>query len=63
MVAVNENQKIPVKEFLDSDENSLYDTISWEVPHLSEQVFEIIIKAVESKSSNESESLKAEAIL
>lgn len=39
----NENKEIEIKEFIDEDKNGLYDRISWIVPHLSEQIFEIII--------------------
>jgi hypothetical protein len=40
---INENRKVKEIDFLDTNNNGLYDRVSWVVPHLSEQYFEIII--------------------
>jgi len=47
----NENKELPIKEFADLNNNGLYDRISWIVPHLSEQIFEIIIDFSTEESS------------
>jgi len=46
------NQEVEILNFYDRDSNGLYDKISWEVPHLSEQVFEIIIDFTEGDNSS-----------
>jgi len=40
---VNEKKEVEINGFYDLDDNGLYDRISWVVPHLSEQVFQITI--------------------
>lgn len=40
---VNEKKGVSITGFYDTDNNNLYDRISWVVPHLSEQIFEIRI--------------------
>ncbi|MGD9276146.1 MAG: hypothetical protein PVJ67_03150 [Candidatus Pacearchaeota archaeon] len=40
----NEDKEVKIKEYLDENNNELIERISWIVPHLSEQVFEIRIE-------------------
>ncbi len=40
---VNENRTIKPNNFYDTDEDRLIDRVSWTVPHLSDQIFEISI--------------------
>jgi len=52
-VTGNQNIDLEDIEFYDSNNDSLYDRISWTVPHLSEQVFEIRINySVDKNDSN-----------
>ncbi len=44
---VNEEKEVDITGFYDLDNNGLYDRISWVVPHLSEQIFEIKINLIE----------------
>jgi len=53
VIWVNENRsEVEIKEFIDSNDNNQYDQISWVVPHLSEQTFEIIINFRTGSSSD-----------
>jgi hypothetical protein len=56
---INEKKEMPIEAFIDSNNNALYDRISWIVPHLSNQTFEIII---ESEEYNCSDELRIDAI-
>ncbi|MGV8151842.1 MAG: hypothetical protein ACP5OG_02080 [Candidatus Nanoarchaeia archaeon] len=54
---INENKEITIDKdfelnYYDTDNNGLYDRISWSVPHLSEQIFKIIIDFEYSVSSD-----------
>lgn len=49
---VNENKNISPKEFYDTNKNGEYDRISWVVPHLSTQIFEVNVTNESGSSSN-----------
>jgi hypothetical protein len=51
----NENKKVKIEKYLDTNDNGLIDRISWIVPHLSEQIFEITITPSTSTASSEIE--------
>ena len=56
------NKKTPVKieQYLDTNDNGLIDRIAWIVPHLSEQIFEVIISETLHEESNTLEIVFAE---
>ena len=50
---VNEGKEIEIKEFIDENNDGLFERVSWVVPHLSEQIFQIIINfSIENSSNN-----------
>lgn len=49
---VNEKKEVEITGFYDLDENGLYDRISWVVPHLSEQIFEVRVNLEETNNTN-----------
>ena len=49
----NENKEIKIKKYLDTNNDGLIDRISWIVPHLSEQIFEITIIPITNDESEE----------
>jgi len=49
---VNEEKSVEITGFYDLDEDGFYERISWVVPHLSEQTFEITINLEEGNSSS-----------
>lgn len=51
---INENETIQNPELYDSDEDGYYDIVSWDIPHLSEQIFKIIINFSESNNTIDS---------
>ena len=51
----NNNKEITQINFYDKNNNGLFDRISWVVPHLSEQIFEIIINFTTHTLSSEIE--------
>lgn len=49
---LNENKEITIREFIDEDNDGLFERISWLIPHLSEQIFEIVINFSTDFSDN-----------
>ncbi|MBD3253279.1 hypothetical protein GF386_06090 [Candidatus Pacearchaeota archaeon] len=57
---VNEKKKIEIENYYDENKNGIYERVSWVVPHLSEQVFEIVINFTSENNSESRILLKAE---
>lgn len=52
IIWINKNQSISPRKFYDTNNDGKYDRISWIVPHLSTQIFEIKIAKEQNNSSN-----------